>query len=88
MTAPLLSLLVAGSLQWTSPVPARTEFEILAIEIAQVVDPGVPVLLDLDVPAGPADVPYYYDRLMPAAEPAAPLLVTYDWRSPVVFDLP
>ncbi len=88
MAAPLLSLLVAGSLQWAPPVPARADFERLAIELAQAVQPGVPVAPDLEAPAGVADVPYYYDRLMPATPPAAPLLVTYDWRSPVVFDLP
>ena len=88
MTAPLLSLLVASSLQWAPPPSARAEFERVAIEIAQAVEIGLSAPFELDVPATVADVPFYYDRLMPAAEPAAPLLVTYDWRSPVFFDLP
>jgi hypothetical protein len=88
MTAPLLSLLVAGSLQWAPPSAARADFERMAIEIAQAVEINLPAPFELHVPATVADVPFYYDRLMPAAEPAAPLLVTYDWRSPVVFDLP
>ena len=88
MTAPLLSLLVAGSLQWAPPSAARADFERMAIEIAQAVEINLPAPFELHVPATVADVPFYYDRLMAAAEPAAPLLVTYDWRSPVVFDLP
>jgi hypothetical protein len=88
MTAPLLSLLVAGSLQWAPPTAARADFERMAIEIAQAVEIRLSAPFELDLPATVADVPFYYDRLMPAAEPAAPLLVTYDWRSPVVFDLP
>jgi hypothetical protein len=88
MTAPFLTLLVAGSLQWAPPAPARADFERLALEIAQAVEPGLPVPFDREPAPGVADVVYYFDRLMPRAEPAAPLLVTYDWRSPVVFDLP
>ena len=88
MTAPFLTLLVAGSLQWAPESPARADFERVAIEIAQAMEFGLPASVELDPPATVADVPFYYDRLMPAAEPAAPLLVTYDWRSPVVFDLP
>jgi hypothetical protein len=86
MTAPLLTLLVAGSLQWAPET--RADFERVAIEIAQAVEIGVASPMELDLPATVADVPFYYDRLMAAAEPAAPLIVTYDWRSPVVFDLP
>ena len=88
MTAPFLTLLVAGSLQWAPECPARADFERVAIEIAQAVEIGFAASFELDVPRTVADVPFYYDRLMPAAEPASPLLVTYDWRSPVVFDLP
>jgi hypothetical protein len=88
MTAPFLTLLVAGSLQWAPPAAGRADFERLAFEIAQASEFGVPVTVDQEAPASVADVPFYYDRVMPAAEPAMPLLVTYDWRSPVVFDLP
>ena len=88
MTAPFLTLLVAGSLQWAPESPSRADFERVAIEIAQAVQIGLPAPVELDLPATVADVPFYFDRLMPAAEPAAPLIVTYDWRSPVVFDLP
>ena len=88
MTAPFLTLLVAGSLHWAPETPGRADFERVALEIAQAVEIGLQAPLELEAAPGVADVPYYYDRLMPAAEPAAPLLVTYDWRSPVVFDLP
>lgn len=83
MTLPLLTLLAAGSFQGS---PERPAFEVVAFEIAVTAIQAQPLAPDLE--PGVVDVPYYYDRLMPAAVPAAPLLVTYDWRSPVVFDLP
>jgi hypothetical protein len=88
MTAPFLTLLVAGSLQWAPETPGRADFERVALEIAQAVEIGLPVSLEAEPAPSVADVPFYYDRLMSAVEPASPLLVTYDWRSPVVFDLP
>lgn len=88
MTAPFLTLLVAGSLQWAPETPARADFERVAFEIAQAVEFGLSSAVEIELPATVVDVRYYYDRLMAASEPAAPLLVTYDWRSPVVFDLP
>ena len=48
---------------------------------------------DLDVvvlEASPTvvDVPYYYSDFTPIAAPAVEPIVTYDWRSPVFFDVP
>lgn len=88
MTAPFLTLLVAGSVYWAPEASGRADFERVALEIAQAVEVGLSSPLEIEAPPTVADVRYYYDRLMAAAEPASPLLVTYDWRSPVVFDLP
>ena len=35
-----------------------------------------------------ADVPYYYSDFTPIAAPEVAPIITYDWRSPVIFDLP
>jgi hypothetical protein len=86
MLNPLLGLIVAAAVQ--GPGDAPDYARVVALEIVQAVQAAE---LAPAAPAEPAcvrDVAFYFDDFRPAATPAAPLLVTYDWRSPVVFDLP
>ncbi len=88
MGASLLTLLAAGSFQLACESPRRADLARLVLEITQAVEvlPSRPAAPD---PAPTVrDIPFYFDDLAPRAAPAAPLIVTYDWRSPVVFDLP
>ncbi len=52
--------------------------------------PGSPSSTILEREAAPTliDVPYYYSDFTPIAAPAVEPIVTYDWRSPVFFDVP
>jgi len=87
MAPPVFALLVAGSLQLAIEVPRPADVpRILAAapRAIRAVRPG-------DGGAGAPtvrDIPYYYDRLEAETLPAVPPRVTYDWRSPVVFDRP
>ena len=88
MTAPVLTLLMAGSIQMACETPRQADLARIVFEITQ----ALPVLAP-DAPVAESevtvrDVAYYYDDFVPQAAPSVPLLVTYDWRSPVVFDLP
>jgi hypothetical protein len=87
MLNPLLGLFLAAAAQapGDSPDYARVvalEIVVQAVQAAEL----APVAVD-DAPSV-RDIPYYFDDFRPAAAPAAPLLITYDWRSPVVFDAP
>jgi hypothetical protein len=88
MAAPVLTLLVAGSIQISCDSPRQADLARIVYAIARTVPvlPGEPS----DAEAAPTvrDVAYRFDLLAPVPAPAAPLLVTYDWRSPVVFDVP
>jgi hypothetical protein len=88
MVNPVLTLLVAGSVQLWAETPRQAELARIVVEITQAVElPRVPAPLaerELTV----CDVPYYYDAFLPAAAPEAAPLITYDWRSPVFFDVP
>jgi hypothetical protein len=88
MAAPMLTLLVAGSIQISCDSPRQADLARIVSGIART----VPVLPGErpDAEAAPTvrDVAYHLDLLAPVPVPAAPLQVTYDWRSPVVFDVP
>ena len=62
--------------------------ESIVLEITEAI-PGAAVQL-LEVEGAPTvvDVPYYYSDFTPLAAPEVATIVTYDWRSPVIFDLP
>lgn len=88
MVTPLLTVLVAGSAPWAVDAPSRADLARIVVEISRTVDLPSP-------PSPEAEAPRAVDAQPPAAAPApavaapaVPLLVTYDWRSPVVFDLP
>ena len=84
----LLALVVACSIQAESVEPLQADFSAMVVEFAaafdletsaaQIPEPGLTV----------CDVAYYYDDLAPLALRSSPVMITYDWRSPVFFDLP
>ena len=45
-------------------------------------------MLDTDAVPTIVDIPYYYSDFTPVAAPVVATIVTYDWRSPVFFDVP
>ena len=87
MLNPLLGLFLAAAAQapGESPDYARVVALEIVVQAVQSADLA-PVAVD-DAP-DVRHVCFYFDDFRPAAAPAAPLIVTYDWRSPVVFDLP
>lgn len=88
MVSPVLTLLVASSLQWASGSARTPDLTQLAIEITEAVQAaGTELPAAADEPTV-CQIEYYFDDLAPRAAPRVPFLVTYDWRSPVVFDLP
>ena len=88
MLHPVLTLLVAGSLQWQAEAPQPVDLAAIVVQIMQTAK--LPAVPSQEAEAAPTvcDVRYYYDVLAPARVPAVPILVTYDWRSPIIFDLP
>jgi len=88
MLHPVLTLLVASSIQLASESPLKADLAQIAFELIQAAElPGDPVP-EAEASWSVCDIPYYFDDLRPLAAPATPTLVTYDWRSPVIFDLP
>jgi len=88
MVQPVLTLLIASSIQLTAEAPCAPDLGQIVLSIAEVIEaapaPFVPPAEEPTV----RDVPFYYDRLAPVPVPAVVPPVTYDWRSPVIFDLP
>jgi hypothetical protein len=88
MLHPVLTLLVASSLQAAADSPRQLELAQLAVEIARAVElPQVPAGTPAEAPTF-REVAYSFDPLAPAPSPSVPTIVSYDWRTPVVFDLP
>jgi len=88
MFHPVLTLLVAGSIQAGAALRAPQDLAQIVLEITEAL-PGSPTtLLEREASPTVADVPYYYSDFMPIAAPAVEPIITYDWRSPVIFDLP
>jgi hypothetical protein len=87
MLNPLVGLIVAAAFQ--GPAESPDYARLVALELVQAVQEA-----DLAPAAAAAlapsvrDVAFYFDVFRPLPAPPAPLLVTYDWRSPVFFDLP
>lgn len=87
MAPPVLALLVAGSLHLAIEAPRPAD-------VLRVLAAATEAMGDVYLFSAPedeptvCDVPYYYDRLAPEPGPAVAPRVTYDWRSPIVFDRP
>jgi hypothetical protein len=88
MFHPVLSLLVAGSIHVGVDFKAPADLAQIVLEITEAL-PGVGTPI-VETQAEPTliDVPYYYSDFTPIAAPAVARIITYDWRSPVIFDLP
>jgi len=76
MFHPVLTLLVAGSIHAGADFRAPVDLAQIVLEITEA------------LPGSPSTIPYYYSDFTPIAAPAVEPIVTYDWRSPVIFDLP
>ena len=88
MLTPVITLILAGSIQCGVEAGRPIDLAQIVLEITEAILPAGPQVLPAG--AGPTvrDVPYYYSDFTPLAAPATEPLVTYDWRSPVIFDLP
>lgn len=89
MVHPLLSILVAASVQCPADAPRHQDLD----QIIQAITQAAEVLVPDSTSPGDAeltvrDIPYYYCDYTPLAVPETAPIVTYDWRSPVIFDLP
>ena len=89
MFHPVLTLLVAGSIHVGADLKAPQDLAQIVLEITEAL-PGSPSSTILEREAQPTiiDVPYYYSDFTPIAAPAVASIITYDWRSPVFFDVP
>jgi len=88
MFHPVLTLLVAGAIHAGAEFKAPQDLAQIVLEITEALPGSVTPLLVAEPGPTVADVPYYYSDFTPIAAPAVPQIVTYDWRSPVIFDLP
>ena len=89
MFHPVLSLLVVGSIHVGADLKAPADLAQIVLEITEALPGGVsPIVVDTEGEPTVIDVPYYYSDFTPIAAPAVARIVTYDWRSPVIFDLP
>ncbi len=88
MFHPVLTLLVAGSIHVGADLKAPQDLAQIVLEITEAL-PGSPsTILELEAQPSVVDVPYYYSDFTPIAAPAVEPIITYDWRSPVFFDVP
>lgn len=88
MLHPVLTLLVASSIHFAAESPRPADFAQIVLEITQSVEAACPESLAGRPEPTVCDIPFYYSDFIPLAAPESALIVTYDWRSPVVFDLP
>jgi hypothetical protein len=88
MFHPVLSLLVAGTIHVGADLRAPADLAQIVLEITAALPGAATPLLQAEAEPTVIDVPYYYSDFMPIAAPAVEPIVTYDWRSPVIFDLP
>ena len=88
MLSPVLTLIIAGSIQVGVQSDRPVDLAQIVLEITEAILPaGLQAPHAADGPTV-RDIPYYYSDFTPLAAPAVEPLVTYDWRSPVIFDLP
>jgi len=88
MFHPVLTLLVAGSIHAGADFKAPEDFAQIVFEITEALPgSGAPILV-VEAEDTVTDVPYYYSDFTPVAVRETAPLITYDWRSPVFFDVP
>ena len=88
MFHPVLTLLVAGSIHVGADLKAPADLAQIVLEITEALPGGTAPLIEVAAEPTVVDIPYYYSDFTPIAAPAVAQIVTYDWRSPVIFDLP
>jgi len=88
MFHPVLTLLVAGTIHVGADLKAPADLAQIVLEITEALPGAAIPLLQTEAEPTVIDVPYYYSDFKPIAAPAVEPIVTYDWRSPVIFDLP
>ena len=88
MFHPVLSLLVASSVHMAADSPRQADFAQIVLEITQAVETARPGIDPGEAGPTVCDIPFYYSDFTPLAAPEVAPLITYDWRSPVIFDLP
>lgn len=88
MVTPLLTVLVASSAPWAVDAPARADLARIVLEITRTVDLPTPPSPEAEPPRASAAAAGADASAPAVAPPVVPLRVTYDWRSPVIFDLP
>ena len=88
MFHPVLTLLVAGSIHAGADFKAPQDFAQIVLDITEALPGSSSTILETEASPTVVDVPYYYSDFTPIAAPAVATIVTYDWRSPVIFDLP
>jgi hypothetical protein len=84
----VLTLLVAGSIQIADDLPRPVDYPQIVLSVTQ----ALGMMHPAPAPGEPAltvrDIPFYYRRVSDVSVPEIPAPVTYDWRSPVFFDVP
>jgi hypothetical protein len=88
MLHPVLTILVAGSFHLAAESPRQDEFAQIVYDLTLAVDQARPETFEGEPEPTVCDIPFYYSDFTPWAVPAAEPIITYDWRSPVIFDLP
>jgi len=88
MLHPVLTLLVAGSFHLSAEAPQQADLAQIVYEITLAVEQARPDPVTGEPQATVCDVPYYYSDFTPIPAPVLEPVITYDWRSPVIFDLP
>ena len=88
MFHPVLTLLVAGSIHVGADLKAPADLAQIVLEITEALPGSTTQILQADAAPTVVDVPYYYSDFTPVAAPEVARIITYDWRSPVIFDLP
>lgn len=86
MMPPVISLLVAGSVQFATEVRAPEDLVLTVVEAVHAVRGG-----SFDAAAPAPEAPAAASRDLPESVPvpaARAPRITYDWRSPVFFDVP
>jgi hypothetical protein len=88
MFHPVLTLLVAGSIHAGADFKAPMDVAQIVFELTEALPGSVTPLLTAEAGPTVVDVPYYYSDFTPVAVRDTAPVITYDWRSPVFFDVP
>ena len=88
MFHPVLTLLVAGSIHAGADFKAPVDVAQIVLELTEALPGSVTPLLIAEAGPTVVDVPYYYSDFTPVAVRETAPIITYDWRSPVFFDVP